>query len=261
MRARLRCAPSTLTECGRGAAASLFFEKKMGDDTEVAPQLPLLAEMSDRQVETVAIEAGATIAKGLWELHAEDRWTLRRPLPTADSDEETQLVEKTREHVLKTLAEHQVLRVRPATPLLSVYGTQRLLNRLSAFFLALLRVGDAAVALHNAWKHGDTSAANSDTDPDALPFDFPPLLMESLETHFKANVQNAVAKALQNNDEILRRLFQCLNPPDDDEDDEEESVDEGSDIGDSSESLNSSESGEEEEEEEEEEEPASKKQK
>ena len=233
----------------------------MGDDAEVVP-LPLLAEMSDRQVETVAIEAGATIAKGLWELHAEDRWALRRPLPTADSDEETQLVEKTREHVLKTLTEHQVLRVRPATPLLSEYGTQRLHNRLSAFFLALLRVGDAAVALHKAWKNGDTSAAKSDAFPDALPFDFPPLLMESLETHFQANVQNAVAKALQNKDEILLRLFQCLNPPDDDEDDEEEdSVDEGSDIGDDSESLNSSESDEEEEEEEEEEEPASKKQK
>lgn len=235
----------------------------MGDDAEV-PLMPLLAEMSDRQVEVVSIAAGATIAKGLWELHAEDRWTLRRPLPTADSEEETQLVEKTREHVLEKLTEQQVVRVRPATPLLSKYGMKRLLNRLSAFFLALLRVGDAAVALHNAWKHGDTSAANSDTFPDALPFDFPPLLMKSLETHFQANVQNAVAKALQNNDEILQQLFQCINPPDDDEEEDEDSVDEGSDIGDESESLNSSATEDDEEEEEEEgepEEPVSKKQK
>jgi hypothetical protein len=223
-----------------------------GDDT-----WPLLKDLTCDQARDVIWKAGTKVAEELWDLYAEAHWTPNVDLPGKDEDE---IVKKTSEHVLKQLEKDELLHVRE----LGYDGDGAkydavAIDRMNAFFKALLRIGYAAVQLYASWpsKRDTLPSAQCDLTPDAPPFDFPDVLEVSLELHFKACIARAVDKALKSKNEPLRHILEVPSLEDDDE--EEESVDEGSDIGDNTSSEEESESDSGEEEEEEEEPPAKKK--
>lgn len=223
-----------------------------GDDT-----CPLLKDLAQTQESDILQRVGRKVGEELWELYSEAHWTPNVDLPGKDEDE---LVKKTSAHVLKELDEDELLHVRE----LGYDGDGArydavAIDRMHAFFKALLRIGYAAVQLYTSWpsKRDTLPSAQCDLTPDAPPFDFPDVLEASLELHFKAAISRAVQKALKNKAEPLRHILEAPSLADDDE--EEESVDEGSDIGDNTSSEEESESDTDEEEEEEEEPPAKKK--
>ena len=227
--------------------------------THVNDTCPLLKDLSGAQERDVIWKAGTKVAEELWDLYAEAHWTPNVNLP-ADK-EEYELVKKTSAHVLKQLEKDELLHVRE----LGYDGDGAkyeavAINRMHAFFKALLRIGYAAVQLYASWpsKRDMLPSAQCDLTPGAPPFDFPGVLEVSLELHFKACIARAVDKALKNKDEPLRHILEAPSLEDDDE--EEESVDEGSDIGDNTSSEEESESDSDEEEEEEEPPPKKKKQ-
>ena len=220
---------------------------------------PLLKDLTNDQARDVIWKAGTKVAEELWDLYAEAHWTPNVDLPGKDEDV---MVKKTSAHVLKQLEADELLHVRE----LGYDGDGAkydavAIDRMHAFFKALLRIGYAAVQLYASWpsKRDALPSAQCDLTPDAPPFDFPDVLEVSLELHFKAAIARAVDKALKNKDEPLRHILEAPSVEDDDE--EEESVDEGSDIGDNSNSDEEESESETEEEEEEEEEPPAKKKK
>ena len=222
-----------------------------GDDT-----WPLLKDLTQTQESQLLWSVGTKVAGELWDLYAEAHWTPNVDLPGNDEDG---IVKKTSAHVLKQLEEDELLHVRE----LGYDGDGArydavAIDRMHAFFKALLRIGYAAVQLYASWpsKRDTLPSAQCDLTPDAPPFDFPDVLEVSLELHFKAIIARAVDKALKNKDEPLRHI---LEAPSLEDDDEEESVDEGSDIGDGSNSDEEESESDTEEEEEEEEPPPKKK--
>ena len=228
-----------------------------GDDT-----WPLLKDLSGDQARDVIWKAGTKVAEELWDLHSEAHWAPNVNLPTGKDEDE--LVSGTGALVLKHLEKDELLHVRE----LGYDGDGArydavAIDRMHAFFKALMRIGYAAVQLYASWpsKRDALPSAQCDETPDAPPFDFPDVLEVSLELHFKAVIARAVDKALRNKDEPLRHILEVPSLENCDEE-EEESVDEGSDIGDDSNSdEEESESDSDEEEEEEEEEPPPKKKK
>ena len=219
--------------------------------THVDDTCPLLKDLNSAQERDVIWKVGTKVAGELWDLYAEDHWTPNNDLPGHPLEDA--LVKKTSAHVLRQLDNDELLHVRE----LGYDGNGAkydavAIDRMHAFFKALLRIGYAAVQLYASWpsKRDALPSAQCDLTPDAPPFDFPDVLEVSLELHFKACIARAVDKALKNKDEPLRHILEAPSIEDDDE--EEESVDEGSDIGDNTSSEEESESDTEEEEEEEE---------
>ena len=224
-----------------------------GDDT-----WPLLKDLTHDQARDVIWSVGTKVAEELWDLHSEAHWAPNVNLPTGKDEDE--LANITSAHVLKQLEEDELLHVRE----LGYDGDGArydavAIDRMHAFFKALLRIGHNAVQLYASWpsKRDTLPSAQCDPTPDAPPFDFPDVLEVSLELHFKAVIARSVDKALKNKDEPLRHILEAPSLEDDEE--EEESVDEGSDIGDGSNSDEESESDTEEDEEEEEPPPKKKK--
>ena len=224
-----------------------------GDDT-----WPLLKDLSGAQERDLIWNVGTKVAGELWDLYAEAHWTPNVDLPGGKDEDE--IVNVTSALVLKQLEKDELLHVRE----LGYDGDGArydavAIDRMHAFFKALLRIGYAAVQLYASWpsKRDTLPSAQCDLTPDAPPFDFPDVLEVSLELHFKACIARAVDKALKNKAEPLRHILEAPSIEEDDE--EEESVDEGSDIGDGSNSDEEESESDTDEEEEEEEPPPKKK--
>lgn len=205
----------------------------MSDTDEDAPP-PLLNALSVTKLMHVLEEVGRATADELWNLHALKLWHTAADLPTAGSEDEAELVERTETHLLGVLEDNGLLLVNAAAA--NNDGGAALRRRLRAFVLALLRIGHRAAKLHVEARAVADALPSAQTDPEKS-FAFPATVPETCEALVKDDLRCAIVHALGLGEAEPLRGF--LASPmalrvSEAEVDEESEVDEGGDIGDSS---------------------------